>query len=552
MALLLAGSMCLTLLSACSGKSSPAPDTATEDTGAEITYGPSEAIEAEQTEGYVAESVNVAMNDPMSFSPLKMTGGTGKAALFEVFETLVDRDEAGGEIYGCLAKDWYWEGTDLYVELYDYISDSAGNHITAEDVVFSYEYPWTQGISSNKYQTYADSIEAVDEYTVVFHWKEEEMDTYNAVFGVLSGQFIFSQEAFLASADEMATTPVGTGPYLLTNFVAGSSATLERRDDYWQTDESLIGAQHKANVQTMNYQFVSDTTQQVNALKAGEIDYVNGIPQEAYDYFAGSDDFTIYGSYNHTIFAMWMNCLSGTPFSDINLRAALCYAINSDDVLAAVGGEQFARKVYEFACPDTENYNEECETWDSYYNVSDLELAKEYLDAAEGYENHTFQIYYFTGEEPTFNEAISLCVGAALDNLGLKYEIHPVNVIDDVFAQPNADWDICVLTTGGDGGAADYIKTYLNEERYEGCLGNFYDDTLNELYKKTYTESGSTSEGVSELNQYLIDNFYVYGMVERLVYDVWRSSVVEDGSIKTYRTYVIPGAWVYTDPEPES
>lgn len=532
-------------LTACSNKESTTPATTPATTVNDSTTAGNEAA-ADQTtsgNGLVAAAVATSNADPTSFFPLKNTGG-GKNPLNEIYETLVDQDGPGGKIYGNLAKTWNMDGLDLYVEIYDNIYDSAGNHITADDVIYSYEYSWSQGYTTSKYLSYTDGIEKIDDYNIVFHWKEDQLDTYSAIDSVLLGQFIFSQAAYEASADGMATTPVGTGPYVLKDFMPGSSAVLERRADYWQTDASLVGPQHQANVQTITYKFISDPSQVVNALKSGDIDYADTVDEASLAYFLSSGDWTVVRTYDRNLFCMFFNCLDGTIFHDMNLRAALCYAINSDDIVAAVGGQDFARRVYEYGVPGVTNYNENCESWENYYTVTDLALAKDYL-AKSGYAGQTVQIHYYAGEFSTYCEAISLCIGAACDQLGMKYEIHPTNAIEDVISTVNGNWDIVVSNVGGDGNAVDYFRNNFNNGRYEGALINSFDEKIDELYNKTYTASGATPENVSEFNQYLIDNYYVYGMMERITSAVMRSDLIADSSVTTRRSWTLPGSWVY-------
>ena len=498
----------------------------------------------EAGEGTMAESVALANGDPISFTPLKQTGSNGKNVLYEVFETLVDQDGVGGDVYGCMAKDWYMDGNDLYVEIYDYIYDSEGNHITADDVVFSYDYSWDNGYTTSLYKTYTDGVEKVDDYKVVFHWKEEKLDAYFGIESVLLGQFIFSQAAFEESPDEMATDPVGTGPYILNEFVPGSHAVLEARENYWQTDESLVGPQHRQNVKNITYKFISDSAQISNALKVGAVDFADAVDEASIGNFQNSDDWTIVSGYDNKLLCAFFNCLEGTPLADSNLRAALCYAINSDDILAALGGEEYARKVYEYSVPDVLYYNADCENWDSYYNVADLDLAQEYLSKSD-YAGDTLQLYYNAAEFGAYAEACSLCIGAACEQLGIPYEIHPVNQIEDIISTTNGDWNIVVMTIGGDGAAVDYMRNNFNSTRYEGLLGNYYDDDLEALYAKTYSASGATEENVSEFNKYLIDHYYVYGLAQCISNSVMKSGIITDCAVRTRRNYTLPGSWEY-------
>ena len=502
--------------------------------------------EQEQAAGFIAPVVNVASGDPGSFFPLKPNGG-GKCSLNEVYEPLFDQDGPAGDLYGVIGKNYYWDGGDLYAELYNNVYDWEGNHYTAHDVVWYYKTQVAEGYNSQKFPDNFDDVEVVDDYKVVFHAKPDKVDVFQADNNLFRGACLVTQKAYEASADNMAANPVSTGRYKVTSYTPGLSATLERvsDDQYWQKDMTLVGPQHQANAQTINYYFITEAAQIVNALKTGQIDYAEGISETAAADFGSDPDYTVYRFYSNRMFQTYFNCLEGTPLHDINLRAAICYALNSDDILAVVGGETFARKCHEFCIPDVQFYNSDCETWDSYYNVCDLELAKEYL-AKSNYKGETLKIFYFTGEHAEMEEGIALCIGATLDQLGIAYEITPTTDADNLNVPANGDWDISCLTVGANGNVMPLLHK-LYTATYEGGYNNHYDEKLVALYDKLNSRVNISAEANAELQKYLIENFYVYGTLEGISIDCWRNSVVANATTKTFRTWMIPGAWVYTE-----
>lgn len=504
------------------------------------------AYEQVQAENFIAEKVSIASGDPGSFYPLKPAGG-GKCILNEVYEPLFDQDGPAGDLYGVIGKEYHWEGNDLYAEIYDNVYDTNGNHYTASDVVWYYKQMVEEGYNTQKYPDYFDDCEVVDDYNVVFHAKPDKADVFQNDSNLFRGACLVTQKAYEESSDSMAANPVGTSRYKLVEYTPGLSATIERIDDadYWQKDLSMVGPQHAANVQTITYYFITEAAQVVNALKTGQIDYASEISDTAAAEFEASNEYTVYRFYSNRMFQTYFNCLEGTPLHDINLRAAICYALNTDDILAAVGGESFARRVYEFCIPDVQFYNTDCETWDSYYNTCDLDLAKEYLSKSS-YNGEVLKIFYFTGEHAEMEEGIALCIGATLDQLGVAYDISPTVDVDNLNVPANPDWDICCLTTGANGNALSLL-TKLVSAMYEGGYGNYYDEKLIELYNKFNSRSNASPEANAELQKYLIENFYVYGTLEGILIDCWRSSIVANAAIKTFRTWTIPGAWIYTE-----
>ncbi len=77
---------------------------------------------------------------------------------------------------------------------------------------------------------------------------------------------------------------VGTGPFLLTRFVEGSSSTYQRNPDYW--DRETIGGKAYAIpfVDQVIYRTIKDAATQQTALRTGKIDILEIVPWLAVDY----------------------------------------------------------------------------------------------------------------------------------------------------------------------------------------------------------------------------------------------------------------------------
>lgn len=497
---------------------------------------------------YIAASVNIANGDPTSFTPIRQTGN-GKNPLNEIYESLMDQEGFGDKTYGDLAKDWSWNGNDLVVNLYDNITDSAGNRITASDVIFSYQTSWDNGIQKSCYLTFCTGADAVGDTQVAFHFKPEFKDTYNSEFTLLTGQYIFSRKSWEASADQMATKPVGTGPYNVKEFVPGAYAVLERRADYWQTDASLVGPQHEANVQTITYKFISDNAQLITALKTGEIDYLDNVSSDNLPAFQNNPAYTVTNSFTHNLFGMLPNCLSTRPMSDINLRAAIFNAINVDDVISAVGGTDFARKLYTYGVPGASLYNPAWETADNYYTkkTANLDVAKDFLSKS-GYKGETLKIVYNAGQFTSYFEPMCLIIGNACDQLGIKYSIN--SLTDDLFhemqnAAEKGDWDIMVMNNGSDGTFMKFVQNDFNTNAFKGGIGNYNDSDLDKMFAALYSNSGATQENMDAFIKYITDKYYAYGFIEPVTYTVFKTDLIKSADVRTYRSWVIPGSWQY-------
>ena len=333
------------VLSACGAKTeepaTPAVEVAeTEVAEAEVVE--TEVVETEVAETEVVETevaddsgqrypkITIALNsDPQDLLPYNVNSGAKPFIYQNFYETLFDLES--NEYVPVLAKDFtiiddlHWQ-----VELYDYIYDSAGNNITADDVVFSTNFLVEAGFAFKYYMF--ESVTKVDDYTVEYTWTKPITDVGELEFPWCR-TIIFSQAAF--ESGNFATAPVATGHYVVTEFVSGSKVVLEANDNYWQTDESLISQRHQANVQTIEYDIIAESSQHVIGLETGAIDYSQQVPNENLAEFQDggqfADQFNVDIASGSFVFGLVINQSEGNPGSDLNFRLAVYYAIDNGE-----------------------------------------------------------------------------------------------------------------------------------------------------------------------------------------------------------------------------
>lgn len=159
--------------------------------------------------------------DVGSMNPYGPEGFSTMTVFPEIYETLFFQKTLGGEVNPLLATGYTMVNDKLAdITIADDIYDTAGNHITASDVVFSYEQDIKEGNQPN-YLGNIESIKALDDYTVEIALKSAGVGVFeDAVCSVR----IVSETQY--ESDHMDTVPVGTGPYVLKDWSAGSSITL--------------------------------------------------------------------------------------------------------------------------------------------------------------------------------------------------------------------------------------------------------------------------------------------------------------------------------------
>ena len=133
-----------------------------------------------------------------------------------------------GSVIPVVAKSWTVreDGVTWDIEIYDYVTDSAGNAITAADIVWVLEEQKARGLKPifNR----IDTVEQTGDYTLAVKFTA---DIAGTIESILQHTYVVSKAAFEASGDEFATDVVSTSPYKVVDFVSGSSVALEKREE---------------------------------------------------------------------------------------------------------------------------------------------------------------------------------------------------------------------------------------------------------------------------------------------------------------------------------
>lgn len=544
-AIILSIAMCLVLFAGCANETTSTPDNGSEDTNNteskinnNVGYNETDAASgnsgsAAENESIIHDVINIACASDMgTWNPFNISG-----IPYNVYQTLGHLID--GVYYPCLMKDNYYysdDGLTIYCELYDNIYDHAGVHFTASDVVFSYDMA-NAGNTAGLSQLCNECV-ATGDYTFEFHLNEQmQVGRWDKFLKF----FLVTEESYNNSPDEMATDPIGTGPYKVTNYTSGYSWTFERWDEYWQDDASQICYRDMANVQTINYYVIPESTQRVIALENGQCNMTNQVAAEDLPTFEASEDYWLFTVYDDLCGVLIPNCDESSPMSDVNLRKAIFYAIDNQTILDSVLGGR-GTVMHDIAPEWAVGYQDEWTTEENYYNVYDVELAKEYL-AQSSYNGEKLVILCMNGEQAT---TYAQLVMGFLSAIGVDSEMLALEIMVANQYKESADaWDIFLNSSACNTYWIDMANGELSTAKTSwGSSQNFiYDDTLQAMLDKCMQEGNSTPENLKELHDYIIENAYWYSVYNSLNYYVVPSFIDTVGL--SNRKDILPGACTY-------
>jgi peptide/nickel transport system substrate-binding protein len=163
-----------------------------------------------------------------------------------------------------------------------------GRKLTAQDVAWNWQRYLHLGHAADEGEEACcafksvkwESVEATDDTTVVFKLLEPNIDTLNILFTSYSPH-ILPPEVIQEHGDlQDWRNLVGTGPYMLTDWVEGSSLTWEKNPDYWGTDEKFPENQ-LPYADFTKVLIMKDEATRVAALRVGKADYMGWLSDSA-------------------------------------------------------------------------------------------------------------------------------------------------------------------------------------------------------------------------------------------------------------------------------
>ena len=361
LSLCLAGLMAASL-TGCGGAGNTAETTAA---GAENSAAASEAGASEGKE----ELVFVNYRDIRDLNPHLYAGEMYAQEM--LYETLVNITADGYE--GCLAESWDIsdDGKTYTFHIRDGVKFSDGEVCDANAIKANFD-----AIIENKDRhTWLEmmnllvGVSAPDDKTFVIELSEPYYPLLTEL-GVTRPFAMISPKAMKdGSTKDGVNAYIGTGPYVLTDFVTDEYAIFEANENYW-------GEQPK--IKKITVKVIPDNQTRILALEKGEIDMIFGknmIDADAINQYTGNDKFTVSLSDPTSTRQIVLNTTRDV-LADKEVRQALQHATNKQAISDGIfyGLEQPADTLFAKTVPycdiDLEPY------------AYDVELAQSMLDEA--------------------------------------------------------------------------------------------------------------------------------------------------------------------------
>lgn len=410
--------------------------------------------------------------------------------------------------------------------LRDDVTWSDGEPFTADDVVFTYEEMEKEenvgwAYSQLVYSEGTVAVEKVDDYTVSFTFPFETP----TVIEMLSQIFIMPEHIYKDVADyehnDYNMNSVGTGPYKLVEYQAGSYLKFEANESYFKGAPS-IG--------TIVFRIIENSDTAILALQSGEIDAYTATPTEVQKLDMEASNLTAYSYTEGRVGYMMINC---NRVTDQKVRQAIFYALDKKAMNdAAFLSEEYYLTPNTFLPLNSQFYDDS--NVEKYER--DVEKAKQLLSEA-GVSGLKLKLGY-TGTDNT-QSIQALLIQEQLGEAGIEVELasSDATALSAQMQDPENDYDMYL------GGYIMGIDPDTFASLFESGAGYnymYYDDqTVNDLFAqgRTETDTDARKEIYSELQKKIQELAAFYPIVSNnkiLVVNNRIQGVEEAGLVPVY------------------
>lgn len=341
LSILLAASLTLSMLAACSGEKNP--------NSADPGNDPDANEPANNDTAKYVEELNVGTYNSnlftACFDPTSVYAGSvmGNGALYMVYDVLFYLDPTTKTGNSRILESWEWDEsyTQLSIKLRDNIFFSNGTQMKCSDILYSIDQMTGQVTRAATFKNYdLESSRATiseDGLSMTLVLFESTANYYdNATFAILCEDYIENEMGGGENIDWFDPDQVvGSGSYKVTDFISGSNATFEKREDYWGLaygyDDPYIV------VNAINY---TDQSTMAIELETGTLDLAIDLAINDFDRLEAitDDNITTVAANGNSNWNLTMDTNANEYLKNPLVRQAICEAIDTATLTEAVAG----------------------------------------------------------------------------------------------------------------------------------------------------------------------------------------------------------------------
>jgi peptide/nickel transport system substrate-binding protein len=282
------------------------------------------------------------LTDQISMDPAVAYEFGGIQVVGSIYQTLVTILPGDPAVKPSLAKSWELkdgaDGTVITFKLDEKAKFASGAAVTADDVVYS----WGRIVDLNKSPAFLftdfgvskDSFKALDPQTVELTLPKSTSPQVfmtvvaNSVAGVLEKKILEENAGSDMGSTWLNDHSAGSGPYTLAAWERSTQTVLDVNPNFWGTAPAL---------KRVIMRNVSEQANLQSAIETGDADIVQDLGLEQAKALEGNADVQLIKVNNTQLEYLGMNAKIA-PFDNADVREAVRYAINYDDITTLLNG----------------------------------------------------------------------------------------------------------------------------------------------------------------------------------------------------------------------
>lgn len=423
----------------------------------------------------------------------------GRVIMGNISETLTELDVRGDAgLMPRLAESWEDKGDGTWqFKLRPDVTFSDGSAFDASDVKHSFDRVFSDEITCESARYFADTaltFDIVDDLTI-----DVTADPAQPILPLLMSLVtIVPSETPM----EFVREPIGTGPYVLSEWTAGQQLVLTRRDDYWGEAPAVTSA---------TYVFRAEPAVRAAMVETGEADIAPQITEveatnPATDFTYPNSE-TVYLRIDQTV----------EPMGDLRVRQALNAAIDREAFIGTVlaDGTELATAIVP---PTTLGWNP-----DLTPHAFDPEKAKELLAAAaaDGVDvTAPVELIARTANFPHVTEVGEALV-QMLNDVGFNASLRMVEVAEheQYYSKPYPeDRNAQLILAQHDNSRGDPVFSTYFKYHSDGTQSGVSDPKADDLIEKATAATGDERAALwSELFAYVHDEIVADALLFHMV-----------------------------------
>ena len=450
------------------------------------------------TDGKANDTLTVAITDNVAtLDPQNYTRTSELTVINQIYDPLISTDLDGNIVY-MLAESYTAneDGSSVDFVLREGVKFHSGDVLTAEDVAYTLE----RGVNSaavselNEFST----ITVVDDTHFTWEFPDvEDGEGFNDLYTYIMDMGIvnksFCEQYITDPLDDLKLNVDGTDAYTLKEVTGNNDVTLVKFDDYYGTP---------ANIGTVKMKYISGSTE--TAFEAGNLDFAQ-IGATNFDTITAYSNVEGYKQILNNFAVIMCNCSEGSPIADINVRQAIAYCMNKDDI-TSIASNDAGVCAYNLATPMVEYYDDVCEHFDT-----DVDKANDLMKTA-GYSDSNrlaIRLVCIT----IYPEWVSACevIKEQLEQSYFDVSIEETSDTSRYFAT-DFDLAICAFTIG----SIYQMYSAMFEEGAGLNLACINDAALQDSFKAITDEASAqacmkaTTESLAYIPLYYTAQFFVF------------------------------------------